>query len=95
VVPLVEVALDVRWEGALQGYYLVAERAGGVGHGVGAAEEVEDAQWVVRSDKFLWHCFIYFKPVRVVQVPAAAGDPLFVAIGVDFKLQGGRARCQR
>jgi hypothetical protein len=24
----------------------VAERAGGVGHGVGAAEEVENAHWV-------------------------------------------------
>jgi hypothetical protein len=51
VVPLVEVALDVGWEGAVQGDDLVAERAGGVGVGdgvgVGAgaaeAEEVEDA----------------------------------------------------
>jgi hypothetical protein len=29
VVPLVEVALDVRWEDAVQGDDLVAERAGG------------------------------------------------------------------
>jgi hypothetical protein len=43
----VEVALDVGWEDAVQCcYYLVAERAGGVGDGVGAAEEVEDAHWV-------------------------------------------------
>ena len=46
VVPLVEVALDVRGEDAVQCYYLVTERAGGVGDGVGAAEEVEDAHWV-------------------------------------------------
>jgi hypothetical protein len=46
VVPLVEVALDARGEDAVQFYYLVAGRAGGVGHGVGAAEEVEDAHWV-------------------------------------------------
>jgi hypothetical protein len=48
VVPLVEVALDVRGEDAVQCYYLVSERAGagGVGDGVGAAEEVEDAHWV-------------------------------------------------
>ena len=35
MVPLVEVALDVRWEDTVQCYYLVAERAGGVGDGVG------------------------------------------------------------
>ena len=46
MVPLVEVALDVGGEDAVQCYHLVAERAGGVGHGVGAAEEVEDAHWV-------------------------------------------------
>jgi hypothetical protein len=32
VVPLVEVALDVRGEDAVQCHHLVAERAGGVGH---------------------------------------------------------------
>jgi hypothetical protein len=46
VVPLVKVTLDVGWEDAVQGDDLVAERAGGVGDGVGAAEEVEDAHWV-------------------------------------------------
>ena len=46
MVPLVEVALDVGWEDTVQCHHLVAERAGGVGDGVGAAEEVEDAHWV-------------------------------------------------
>jgi hypothetical protein len=54
VVPLVEVALDVRGEDAVQGDDLVAERAGCIGDGVGAAEEVEDVNCVGLRGKGVW-----------------------------------------
>jgi hypothetical protein len=45
VVPLMKVALDVGWEDTVQCYYLVAERAGGVGDGVGAGWEERGVGW--------------------------------------------------